>query len=116
MFLRDIANSTEIVLSESSKDRKQPKKKRFKRRGGGSMRKATAGALNAATSIGSALAKKSKLGPAEARLLFIVGITLFGFALLLIFFPRITTIPLIILLLLLAIPTLINAIQSYRKY
>jgi hypothetical protein len=62
------------------------------------------------------LAKKSKLGAAESRLLFMVGITLLGFALLLIFFPRAATIPIIVLLLLLAIPTLINAIQSYRKY
>lgn len=116
MFLNDIANSTEIVLSEEAAGRRPVKKSRFRRKGGGSVRKATAGALNAATSIGSAIAKKSQLGPAEARMLFIVGTSLLILALLLIFFPRIASIPLILLLLLLAIPTLGKAIQSYRNH
>lgn len=116
MFLSDIANSTEIILASAATSKTHLHKKRFRRKGGGSMRKATAGALNAATSIGSALAKKAPLGAAEARLLFIAGIVPLLFALLLIFFPRAASIPLIVLLLLLAIPTLIKAIQSYRKY
>ncbi|MDM7923474.1 MAG: phospholipase D-like domain-containing protein [Pyrinomonadaceae bacterium] len=117
MFLSDIENSTEIVLSMPVKVRRsKSSSNRHSRKGGGSMRKATAGALNAATSIGSALTKKSKLGAAEARLLFIVGMALLIMAILLIFFPRIASIPLIALLLMLAIPTLINAIKSYRKY
>lgn len=80
------------------------------------MRKATANALNAATSIGTALTRQAPLGAAEARLLFIGGGLLLGFALLLIFFPRGASIPIVVLLLLLAIPTLIKAVQSYRKY
>lgn len=79
------------------------------------MRKATAGALNAATSIGSAIANKSPLGAAEARLLFITAIALLLLALAFIFFPRIASIPLVVLLLLLAIPTLVKAIQNYRN-
>lgn len=116
MFLADIANSTEIVLSESEMARAPAAKRKFRRKGGGSVRKATAGALNAATSIGSAIAKKAPLGAAEARLLFITGIGLTILALLLIFFPRVASIPLILLLLLLAIPTLGKAIQSYRNH
>lgn len=116
MFLADIANSTEIVLSESEMAQAPRRKPRFRRKGGGSVRKATAGALNAATSIGSAIAKKAPLGAAEARLLFITGIALTILALLLIFFPRVASIPLILLLLLLAIPTLGKAIQSYRSH
>lgn len=115
MFLKDMENSTEIVLSQPVAAKKSPRKRRG-RKGGGSMRKATASALNAATSIGSALAKQAPLGAAEARLLFIAGIALLGFALLLIFFPRAASIPLILLLLLIAIPTLVKAVQSYRKY
>ena len=79
------------------------------------MRKATAGALNAATSIGSAIAKKSNLGPAEARLLFLTSIGLLGLAAAFVFFPRIASIPLVVILLLLAIPTLVKAIQNYRS-
>lgn len=117
MFLRDMENSTEIILSQPVQAKKRARfRKRRGRKGGGSVRKATASALNAATSIGTALAKQAPLGPAEARLLFIAGIALLGFALLLIFFPRGASIPLVVLLLLLAIPTLVKAVQSYRKY
>lgn len=117
MFLRDMENSTEIVLSHPVQTRRKPRfRGRHGRRGGGSMRKATASALNAATSIGSALAKQAPLGPAEARLLLIGGIALLGFAVLLILFPRGASTPLVVLLLLLAIPTLVKAVQSYRKY
>lgn len=115
MFLRDMEGSTEIVLSQPVRKKKGPRTRRGGK-GGGSVRKATASALNAATSIGTALAKQAPLGAAEARLLFIAGIALFGFALLLIFFPRVASIPLILLLLLLAISTLVKAVQSYRKY
>jgi cardiolipin synthase A/B len=116
MFLRDMANSTEIVLSETYKKRNRlPVRKRFPRKGGGSMRKATAGALNAATSIGSAIAKKAPLGAAEAKVLFMAAFALIGLALLFVFFPRGASIPVIALLLILAIPTLIKAIQNYRN-
>jgi len=115
MFLSDIANATEIVLD--GQPTVQPRaNRRFRRRSGGSMRKATAGALNAATSIGSALTKKSPLGPAEARLLFMAGMALFTWAILLVFFPRGASTPLVILLLVLAIPTIARAIQSYRDH
>lgn len=116
MFLEDIENATEIVLEDTArrKIRRKPGTPRIKR-GAGSVRKATAGALNAATSISSAIANKERLGPAESRLLAITGIALLFLALLFIFFPRIASIPLVILLLSLAIPTLIKAIQNYRN-
>jgi cardiolipin synthase len=116
-FLSDIANATEIVLSDTEVKRaRKTRKVRFKkRRGGGSMRKVTAGALNAATSISTAITNKSQLGPAEARLLFIVGTLLIGLAALFIFFPRGATIPFIVLLLMIAVPTLIKAVQYYRN-
>lgn len=116
MFLKDLGNSTEIVLEDTARKKgKRIRPKGAKRKGGGSMRKATAGALNAATSIGSAIANKSPLGAAEARLLFITAIALLLLALAFIFFPRIASIPLVVLLLLLAIPTLVKAIQNYRN-
>jgi hypothetical protein len=79
------------------------------------MRKATAGALNAATSISSAIAKKARLGAAESRLLFIVGTVLLATAALFVFFPRAASIPLVLILLLLAVPTLVKAVQNYRN-
>jgi cardiolipin synthase len=114
-FLSDIENSTEIVLADTERKRVRGPRKHRKRDGGGSVRKATAGALNAATSIGSAITTKMPLGSAEARLLLIVGTVLLGLAALFIFFPRIASIPLIAILLLLAVPTLAKAFQNYRS-
>ncbi len=114
MFLGDMSNSTEIVLSETNKKRRVPNvKRRFERRGG-SVRKATAGAINAATTIGSAIAGKAPLGAAEAKVLFIASGILTALAALFVLFPRGTSTPFVVLLLLVAIPTLIKAIQSYR--
>ena len=115
MFLSDMSNSTEIVLSETYKKRPGPQaKRRFKRRGG-SVRKATAGAINAATSIGAAIAGKAPLGAAEAKVLFIASGILIATAALFVLFPRGTSIVVVVLLSLLAIPTLIKAIRSYRN-
>ncbi|MBK9152626.1 MAG: cardiolipin synthase B [Chloracidobacterium sp.] len=116
MFLRDLEGSTEIVLSESDARGTPRRAKRFRRTRGGSVSRATAGALNAASSIGSALRKQSVLGPAEARILVITGSVLVGFALLLLIFPRAASIPIAVLLLILAIPALTRAIKAYRKH
>ena len=117
MFLDDLENSTEIVLANTYRvpRKMRPRKAPRSERAGGSVRKATAGALNAATSIGSAIAKRSKLGPAESRLLMITSAVLLGLAVLFIAFPRAASIPIIAILLILAIPTLVKAIQNYRS-
>jgi cardiolipin synthase len=115
MFLLDLENATEIVLDDTRPKSDKPRRRRPRRHGGGSMRKATAGALNAATSIGSAITKRMPLGAGDARLLLIVGTALLLLAALFIFFPRIASIPLIVVLLLLAIPALAKAFQSYRN-
>jgi cardiolipin synthase len=116
MYLSDLANCTEIVLADTARSKHRPKPihPSKKKKGGGSVRKATAGALNAATSISSAIAKKTPLGPAEARILFILGIALLLIALSFLFFPRLSSIPLIVILLMLALPTLFKAIKNYR--
>ena len=114
MFIDDMSNSTEIVLNEAYKKREPNLKRRFERKGG-SVRKATAGAINAATSIGSAIAGKAPLGAAEAKVLFIASGILIALSALFVIFPRGTSVPVVVLLMLLAIPTLIKAIQSYRR-
>lgn len=117
MFLNDLENSTEIVIEGTRRVKlRKNGKARSQLTGAGSVRKATAGAINAATSIGSAIAKQSPLGSAESRLLFIVGGALVFIALLFAFFPRAASIPLIIILLLLAYPTITKAIKNYRNY
>ncbi|HEY8561891.1 MAG TPA: phospholipase D-like domain-containing protein [Pyrinomonadaceae bacterium] len=115
MFLADLENSTEIILTEMHRTHRVGRKHRLRGRGAGSMRKATAGAINAATSIGAVITKQAPLGAAEAKLLFLVGAALLALALLLIFFPRIASIPLVIILLMLALPTLMKALRNYRN-
>lgn len=116
MFLRDIENATEVVLEDTDPKRasRKPSKPRTKR-GGGSVRKATAGALNAATTIGSAIAQRMPLDAAEARLMLMIGGVLLVIAALFAFFPRAASVPLIAILLIISVSTLIKAFQSYRK-
>ena len=117
MFLKDLENSTEIVLAEMLKTKSgRKRRKRSKKTSGGSVSQATAGAISAAASIGSAITKKTPLGAAESRLLFLVGGVLLALALGFFFFPRIATIPLILILLLLAFPTLAKAVKNYRNH
>lgn len=116
MFLEDLKNATEIILSDTHKPKaKVRKRNKMKGKGSGSVRKATASAINAATSISAIIAKQAPLGAAEAKLLAIVGAVLLIFALLLIFFPRIASIPIVIILLMLALPTLMKALRNYRN-
>lgn len=115
-FLEDLANSTEIVLSDKRLvSLHNTSLRKRKRKGSGSVRKATAGAINAATSISSAIVKQVPLGAAESRLLTIVGAVLLGLALLFIFFPRGTSIPFIAILLLFAFTTFLKAARSFKN-
>lgn len=121
MFLEDLQNSTEIVLADTQKISRRQRRaqqqntKKVRGKGAGSVRKVTVGAINAASSIGAIITKQAPLGAAEAKLLAIVGAVLLILALLLIFFPRIASIPLVIILLLLALPTLMKALKNYRN-
>lgn len=116
MFVADLAGATEIVLEDTFRKKGRKRPKRIKpRTGTGSVRKATAGALNVATSLGAAMTNRVPLGAAESRLLFIVGTLLLLLAALLIKFPRGASTPFVVLLLLFAIPTLIKGIRAYWR-
>ena len=123
MFLDDLTHSTEIVLADqrqvklrTSDENASGENGRRKTTGGGSVRKATAGAIGAATSISSAITQKTALGAAESRLLFLVGGALLALALAFVIFPRLASVPLILILLLLAFPTLAKALKNYRNF
>lgn len=116
MFLKDLENSTEIILNEANRTKRVGRKHRHRGRGAGSVRKAAASAINAAASIAAVITKQAPLGAAEAKLLFLVGGVPLVFALLLIFFPRIASIPLVIILVMLAVPTLLKALKNYKSH
>ena len=115
MFLRDLENSTEIVLADTVKPLPRRRKERRKGKGKGSVRKATAGALNTATSIGSAITRKTPLGAAESRLLFLIGALILLFDVLLILFPRVFSIVIAVILLLPAVTILGKAFRYYKR-
>ena len=90
MYLNDLANCTEIVLADTARSKARPvtERRAEKKKGGGSVRKATAGTLNAATSISSAIAKKTPLWPGRSSAFSLsLVLTLLAIALSFLFFP-----------------------------
>jgi cardiolipin synthase A/B len=94
MYLRDLANTTEVVLDERRKVRTPGKPPRERvptprsARGAGSASRAAAGAVRLGRAIGAALSDRRVLGPVEARLTTVAGLLLCLLAALVAVFPR----------------------------
>jgi cardiolipin synthase A/B len=94
MYLRDLANTTEVVLDERRKVRvpgRPPRElgpRQRGERGVGSASRAAAGAVRIGRAIGAALTDQRLLGPVEARLTTIGGVILCLVAALVAVFPR----------------------------
>jgi cardiolipin synthase len=75
MYLEDLENSTEIVLSDRRKVRPishpdRPRQPRTSRRSGkGSAGRAAAGAISVGSAVRAAITNRRVLGPAEARIM-----------------------------------------------
>jgi cardiolipin synthase A/B len=97
MFLHDLEQATEIVLSARRQVRASHVSARRKSRrvhGQGSAGRAVAGALGISNAVGAALTNHRTLGPAEAKLMMSGGLTLLVVAVIAVFWPRILTVPL----------------------
>ncbi len=91
LYLRDLANSTEIVLDDRRKMRApgQPRRPRgAMARGSASTSAVTAGAVRIGNAVGAALTNRRILGPIEARLMTLVGLALCALSVLVTIFPR----------------------------
>jgi len=102
MYLDDLANATEIVLVGRRRRRLRSSGEPVHRRhpgigGGGSTNRAAAGAVRIGNTLGAALTNHRVLGPVEARLMTISGLTLALLAVLFAFFPRVLAYPLVAL-------------------
>lgn len=100
MFLEDLENSTEMVLTERQrlKAPNQPRHRhRVLRRGGGSGGRAAAGAARLANVVGAAFTNRRVIEPVEARIELAVGILLLVLGTLFAFFPRLIAYPLVAL-------------------
>lgn len=118
MFLEDLSNSTEILLTAKRKfakpNKTRPRRLRAKFDTISSGRTA-AGAVRIGHAVSAAIANRRILGPAEARIMFSGGLLLFLFAVLAIFWPRLISIPLAVFAVWLAISLFIRGYQLHGE-
>jgi cardiolipin synthase A/B len=101
VYLRDLENSTEVVLDARRKVRapKHPiKRPAAMTSGGGSGGRAAAGALRIGNAVGAAFTDRRVLEPVEGRLMVLVGLLLLFLAVIGWFFPRGLSYPLVFML------------------
>jgi cardiolipin synthase len=97
MYLRDLANTTEIVLNPRNRVRPSApaplvERRRFPR-GGGSASRAAASALRIGNTVSAALTNRRALGPAEAGVMAKMGLALLMLAVLGIIWPEFVAVP-----------------------
>ncbi|HJU93976.1 MAG TPA: phospholipase D-like domain-containing protein [Pyrinomonadaceae bacterium] len=114
MYLRDLENATEIVLDARHKVRRSEpavQSHPAMTSGGGSGGRAAMGALRLSNAVGAAFTNRRVLEPVEARLMLTSALLLLGFAVLIWFFPRALTYPLIVFLVWVAMALVYRAVK-----
>ena len=112
IYLEDLTNATEIVLSKRS--RVQPiihpaGHRRWHRLRSGTSSRAATSAVRWVNTVGAAIANRRELGPAESRLMGSMGVLLGVIAALAIIWPRVVAVPVALLALWLAIGSIARA-------
>jgi cardiolipin synthase len=100
MFLHDLEQATEIVLSAKRRvqpARLPPPRVGYGKRTPGSAGRAMAGALGIGNAVGAAITNHRVLGPAEARIMMTGSLALLLLAAIMVFWPVVVTFPLILL-------------------
>ncbi|HEY7181009.1 MAG TPA: phospholipase D-like domain-containing protein [Blastocatellia bacterium] len=122
MFLDDLENATEIVLTARqrlapvSKPLRRPGGRRLRKRiGGGSSSRAAARAIQIGRTVGVAIANRRALGPAEARIMGSAGLLLMAASVIAIMWPRIISWPLAVIGVWVAISAFIRAFHLRRE-
>jgi cardiolipin synthase len=117
-YLRDLANSTEVVLDDRRKLRAPGQRRRPRgamRRGSGSTSAVAAGAMRLRNVVGAVLTNSRVLGPVQARLTTVVGLALCAFSVLVAIFPRALAIPVATAGLWVGFALLWRGIQLHRR-
>jgi cardiolipin synthase len=116
MYLEDLTNSTEIVLTSKRKVRvpRDPGAP-HRRRGTGSASRAAAGALRVGNAIGAAFSNRRTMEPVEARLMVTAGVILLLLAALLGFFPRALAYPAVIFFVWIGLALLFRGYRLRRR-
>lgn len=117
-YLRDLENSTEVVLDAKLKLRapgEPPHPHPVMTSGGGSGGRAAAGALRIGHAIGAAFTDRRVLEPVESRIMLTVGALLLALAILFWFFPRLLVYPLLVVFVWIAVALLYRGYRLHRR-
>ena len=117
-YLHDLENATEIVLDARHKVRlSKPVAHAHPAMtsGGGSGGRAAVGAMRLGNAVGAAFTNRRVLEPVEARLMLTTALLLLAFAVLIWFFPRALTYPLIVLLVWVAMALVYRAVKFQSR-
>jgi cardiolipin synthase len=116
MYLVDLGNSTEIVLSESRiVDRRTGARSRLALRGGvGSAGRLAAGALRLGNTASAMITERRVLGLADARAAAITGVGFLGLAVIAFVWPSVVAIPLALVIVWIGVAMVAKA-HSLRK-
>lgn len=122
MYLQDLENATEIVLSEKNRVRPiaQPRASPLLHRKGtsnrpGSASRLTAGALRVGNTVGAAITRRLVLGAAEAKIMFFGGATLLCLTIIALFQPFLVIIPFSLIAGWIGVSLLIQAYQLHKR-
>ncbi|HMV48683.1 MAG TPA: phospholipase D-like domain-containing protein [Blastocatellia bacterium] len=118
MYLQDLENATEIVLTAKHRVFKprRPRARRLREKFGlsGSGRTA-AGAVRLGNAVGAAISDRRILSPAEARIMFSAGVLLLAFAVVAVLWPRWISVPLSVFAVWMAASLFIRAFKLHRE-
>lgn len=119
MYLSDLENATEILLSDHNRVRLAARRARMRRRGriaSGSARGVAAGALRVGNAVGAAITNHRLLGPAEARLMLFGSLLLLTLAAIAIAWPRSVAVPFTVISIWTALSLLVRAYRLHSKH
>jgi cardiolipin synthase len=122
MFLEDLENATEIVLTverrlaPASRPERRPGPYRLRERiGGGSSSRAAAGAIHIGRTVGAAITNRRPLGPAEARIMGVSGVLLLAASVIAVLWPKVVSWPLAVIGVWVAVSAFIRAFHLRRE-
>ncbi len=118
MYLADLQNATEIVLTHRrcvSPTHKLAKRRLRTQLGSGSSSRAAAGAIRISHAVSAAILNRRVLGPSEARIMTAAGFLLLFLSELAIFYPRVISVPLAVLGIWVAVSLFIRAFALHRE-
>jgi cardiolipin synthase len=122
MFLDDLENATEMVLTVERRlaPASKPERRRGPHRlrpsvGGGSSSRAAAGAIQIGRTVSAAITNRRELGPAEARIMAAAGALLVAASVIAVLWPRVVSFPLAVIGVWVAVSAFIRAFHLRRE-